>query len=156
MSEPNAPGPSGERDADERSTDRGETDDRSTDGVDAGDRSTGGRDTDDRGTAHASTADGRASGPGTGDPAVGDTTGAAGADAAARTGERRTEPRIGYRQVGEVAWRSMLSLVVIGLLVAIILGMGFLVYEDRLAAEPLVLLVGLLAGYLLGRLETYF
>lgn len=156
MDEPNAPGPSGARDTDERSTDMGETDDRSTDGPADDDRSTGGRDADGRGTARAATDHGRSGGPGSGGRATADATGASSGRSGGRTGERRTEPRIGYRQVGEVAWRSMLSLVVIGLLVAIVLGMGFLVYENRLAAEPLVLLVGLLAGYLLGRLETYF
>lgn len=156
MGEPNTPGRGRERGTDGGSTNGPDAGDRATDERDANRRSMAGRDDGGQGSARAAAADRQTGGPGSGGRTAGDPTRASGGGAGARTGERRTAPRIGYRQVGEVAWRSILSLVVIGLLVAIVLGMGFLVYEDRLAAEPLVLLVGLLAGYLLGRLETYF
>lgn len=59
-----------------------------------------------------------------------------------------------FREVGNAAWRSIVAVVIALALVVTVTGLGFLVYRQRITAEPFLLLVGIVAGFLLGRLDV--
>lgn len=57
-------------------------------------------------------------------------------------------------KVGPRAWQTGLGLLVVLVLVVATIAVGFFVYTERVTAEPFLLLVGILVGFLLGRIET--
>lgn len=59
-----------------------------------------------------------------------------------------------YRDLGSAAWRSILVILITLVLAVAVAGLGFLVYRQRITAEPFLLLVGIVIGFILGRLDA--
>lgn len=53
-----------------------------------------------------------------------------------------------------VAKRTVVTLFVLGILGTVTLGLAFLVYRGRISPGPFLLLVGIVVGFLLGRLDA--
>lgn len=75
------------------------------------------------------------------------------------TGERRppdpkAEASESIRKAGTVAYQSLLAAMVLGLLIVVCGALGFLVYRGMLDPGPFLLLVGILVGFSLGRLDA--
>lgn len=65
-------------------------------------------------------------------------------------------PNKGLREIGNTAWHSLVIIVVALVLLVSVAGLGFLVYAQRLTAEPFLLLVGIIVGFILGRAGVVF
>lgn len=59
-----------------------------------------------------------------------------------------------FSEVGTAAWRSLMVIVITVVLVVTVAGLGFLVYTERITPEPFLLLVGIVVGFILGRLDA--
>lgn len=58
-------------------------------------------------------------------------------------------------KVGPWAWRTGLGLLMVLVLIVATVGVGFFVYTERITPEPFLLLVGIIVGFLLGRIDTF-
>ena len=65
-----------------------------------------------------------------------------------------TEERTWTDTMGSAAWRAAVSVVAIIVLAGTTAGLGFFVYNGRVSPEPLLLLVGIIVGFLLGRIDA--
>jgi len=58
------------------------------------------------------------------------------------------------KSAGAVAWRSILTIVVVVGVVSATAVIGFLAYRERVTPEPFLLLLGIVVGFLPGRLDA--
>lgn len=58
------------------------------------------------------------------------------------------------RKAGTLAYQSLIAALVLGLLIVVTVALGFLVYRDALDPGSFLLLVGILVGFSLGRLDA--
>lgn len=58
------------------------------------------------------------------------------------------------RRAGTVAFQSALTALVLGVLLLVTVGLGFLVFRGRMDPGPFLLLVGIMVGFCLGRLDA--
>lgn len=57
--------------------------------------------------------------------------------------------------IGPTAWQTGLGLLIVLVLGIVAIAVGFFVYTERVTAEPFLLLVGIIVGFLLGRIDTF-
>jgi hypothetical protein len=70
--------------------------------------------------------------------------------------DKQPKDRTWLNSLGSTAWQTILGGVIVLVLGTAVAGLGFLVYSERLSAEPFLLLVGIIVGFLLGRLDGLF
>lgn len=58
------------------------------------------------------------------------------------------------RRAGSAAYQSLLAALVLGLLIVVTGALGFLVYRGVMESGPFLLLLGILVGFSLGRLDA--
>lgn len=66
----------------------------------------------------------------------------------------KAEASESIRKAGTVAYQSLLAALVLGLLIVVTGALGFLVYRGVLDAGPFLLLLGILVGFSLGRVDA--
>jgi len=65
-----------------------------------------------------------------------------------------SEKREWVDSVGSAAWRAGLTAIALLVLAVTVVALGFLVYQGRITPEPFLLLVGIVVGFLLGRVDA--
>lgn len=66
----------------------------------------------------------------------------------------RAEHSESLRKAGTVAYQSLLAALVLGLLIVVTGALGFLVFRGVMDPGPFLLLLGILVGFSLGRLDA--
>jgi hypothetical protein len=67
---------------------------------------------------------------------------------------KNSEKRKWVGAVGSTAWRAGLAALALLVLMVTVAALGFLVYRERITPEPFLLLVGIIVGFLLGRVDA--
>lgn len=57
-------------------------------------------------------------------------------------------------RIGSIARRTLVTILVVAVLSVTVLGLGFLVYRGSVSPGPFLLLVGIVVGFVLGRLDA--